>query len=433
MIIKQTRIAAGGAGNAANYIQGIGENEQVHLLHGDADSLAYYADTAAEVHGHKYCLRHVIFSPDEDMRDATPLLNAFLDEFDIGDRPYAMAVHYKERSDGNRVPHYHLLVAESDSRGKVLDNKNNYKRNEKMARRLEVELGHDVQKGRHNLYVVEQMKQDPKYYDVVDDVINENITEGPLPRQAFTKSQQGKAKRLGINLAQLHQSLKEIEREVAGSRRDNMSNIIKSINAAGCELLPGTKAGVLLVADRRTKEAIGSLDRLSGITRKEMQTLRNAIEQVQGNTNGRTATQDNYSEGYKGRHSDNNKPAGLNDARSRGGSDHRPERSNTGGTPGYPKTDGSGGNIRSGNADGTVGVHKLNLTRRAIKHRLSTAAKRNQPICNHIHSSIPASSDSSGGGAMLNTDLNLPTSAQAAALQQFFQQWSADQKRNLGL
>ena len=432
MIIKQTRISAGGAGNAANYIQGIGENEEVHMLHGDPEGLAYYADTASEFHNHKYCLRHIIFSPDEEMRDATPLLNAFFDELDVGDRPYAMSVHYKERSSGNLVPHYHLLVAESDSRGRVLDNRNNFKRNEKMARRLEVELGHDVQKGRHNVYVVGQMQDDPVYYDVVEDLIDENITAGPLPQQAFSRKQQGKAKRLGINLAKLHNSLKEVEREALGSRRYNIGNIIKSLANSGCELLPGNKEGVLLVAESKTKEALGSLDRLSGISREEMRTLRKAIENIKGKTNGKERA--GVSKGRQAGHSVDNHPVRQHDAGSGGGSNPGSKRQNSRSSYGHSKKNVQAGDSYAGDKVRTEGIHKCNFTKRSVKNRMAKAAKRNIDGFNYLHASIPSQSSSEGvGGSSLEINSDLSDSAKISSLQSFFREWAAGQKRNLGI
>ena len=280
MIIKQTRILAGGAETISNYIQGLGENEKVDILYGDPPSVAYYADTAADIHEHTYCIRHIIFSPEKKLDDIIPMIKAFTDEFDIGDRPFAMAVHHKERANEELPPHYHLIIAESDSRGKIMDTSNNFKRNEMISRRLEVEYGHKIQKGRHNTYVIGHMKDNPKYQHVYNIIKNSGIDTGDLPKQAFTKEQQGKAKRLGVDLAKLHNSLKEIESLILEDRNLNIEMIFKAIKKAGCKLIPGDKPGFVYVVEKKTGEILGTLDRLARITMREMARMRDALDYV---------------------------------------------------------------------------------------------------------------------------------------------------------
>lgn len=118
MIIKQTRILSGNSETVTNYVVTQNSNEQVELLDGDPENLAFYADHASAGAGTKYGLRH--FSPGEELKPGQldKIVEALKDEWKIGSRPSILARHSKPGSSG-RDDHYHFLVAENDYSGTV--------------------------------------------------------------------------------------------------------------------------------------------------------------------------------------------------------------------------------------------------------------------------------------------------------------------------
>lgn len=272
MIIKQTRIRTGGTSTALDYIQAMGENEEVELLHGDPSSLARFVNTMSSMNNHAYVLRHFIISPEQELNDVQieRCIEAIQDEFDTGDRPYVVARHQKIRADENDASHIHMLMAESNTSGRVLTNKNNFKRNEKICRNLELEFGFEVIKGRHNKYVVENTENPTAKMGLY--LIG--IADGDLPNSAFTKIMQGKAKRVGVDLPKLHKALKDVQKISSKTPKDRAEFIIQRLFDEDISLKKGDKEGVLILYkyDEKSQRDVefGSLQRLTKLTKENI-------------------------------------------------------------------------------------------------------------------------------------------------------------------
>ena len=277
MIIKQTQIKSGTARQATRYAVDQNSNEKVAVLSGDADALADYADFASKANRNKYSLRHFIISRDQALKPGqlNEIFSALKKEWGFGDRPYLLTKHLKP-GETDRDAHYHLMIAENSTSGKVLDSKNQYHRNEKICRLLEAKFGHDIIQGRHNTAVLKQINKE--IYDLKKNnkdaselqkltniIENSNIhLEHPMP-PAVTAGAKGKAERLGIDIIKLTQ---DVRRAAASNDIEQVRDLLK---AQGLHVEKGRKNGVLLV--QHGNEVFGSLSRLCDLTKEQSSSL----------------------------------------------------------------------------------------------------------------------------------------------------------------
>lgn len=266
MIIKQTRIRTGGTSTALDYIQAMGENEDVELLYGDPSSLARFVNTMSSMNNHAFVLRHFIISPEQELNDVQieRCIEAIQDEFDTGDRPYVVARHKKIRADENDASHIHIMMAESNTSGRVLTNKNNYKRNEKICRNLELEFGLKIVQGRHNKFAV--MNTEDK--DAQSALTDSGIMDGDLPMAAYTNAMRAKARKCNLDLPSFHLALKAVKSINIDNPRERAEFIVKKLLDADVSIKEGKKKGVLVLF--KDDVELGSLERLSKLSKNEI-------------------------------------------------------------------------------------------------------------------------------------------------------------------
>lgn len=238
MIIDPSRIQAGDHQQALEYILAVGndakhENEEVTLLEGYAEGLAFHCATSKDAFpSKKYTLRHWKINPEEftSPEDLQSICHDLMDEFGVGDRPFVIALHTTNHADGPRITHAHLMVAELDSKGKVLSNKNNAAREHKIARRWEKKLGHNILSSRYDAAIAEN---EP---DLADDLQPKNVV------YKYTQGQFQKAQKLGIDLNEIHKSIEAIR---AGEH--DIKDIVRTLSSFGVSLGKGKKDGILVL------------------------------------------------------------------------------------------------------------------------------------------------------------------------------------------
>lgn len=218
------------------------------------------------MNNHAYVLRHFIISPEQELTDdqVERCIEALKDEFNTGDRPYVVARHQKIRSDENDASHIHIMMAESNTAGKVLTNKNNYKRNEKVCRNLELEFGFEIIKGRHNKYAVLNSEEP----DVQNALEKSGIMDGDLPMAAYTNALKAKARRVNLDLPAFHLALKQVKSIDVENPRERAEFIVKKLLDADVSIKPGKKKGVLVLF--KDDVELGSLERLSKLSKKDI-------------------------------------------------------------------------------------------------------------------------------------------------------------------
>src|SRR5690606_8817911 len=103
--------------------------------------------------------------------------------------------------------HWHLVVAETNAAtGRVLSSRFDHPRHEKIARLLELEFGHPVNAGAHDVAVLAALR-DEGLGDLADRLAGE-LGHGPRPVAAYTTQAHQAAKRDGIDLAQARQHVR---------------------------------------------------------------------------------------------------------------------------------------------------------------------------------------------------------------------------------
>lgn len=256
MIIKQTRIPTGSAHHAVNHVLDDSDNDVCEVLHGDLEMLEALAEARASTFGRKYCLRHVVLSPDTLLtrKQASKLQNHLFEEFGVADREHATVVHRKERSDATSSPHLHILITECDKQGKVLDSRMTMKRNEKLARLAEIEFGHNLTVGRHNRAVAHYLETCG--HDHAAQV--EQLADQPRPKAQFTSRQHQAAKRAGIPLPKIAQELRTV------LDADDTTKLLSLIDVAdqyGLRFTPGENDQTIMLVDTQHRK-IASVSRL---------------------------------------------------------------------------------------------------------------------------------------------------------------------------
>jgi len=148
MIVQSTRISRNGGYRylETHLLDKLNDNERIEILAGDRGVLAD-AQALADARKCRYAIRHLSISPEGAMSPGqlTGFVRAIDTEFGIGDdRPRLVVLHQK----AGRV-HFHLAVAEIDpATGRVLDNRHDFSRLERLARGYEAANGEQIQMSR---------------------------------------------------------------------------------------------------------------------------------------------------------------------------------------------------------------------------------------------------------------------------------------------
>jgi len=151
--------------------------------------------------------------------------------FDIDDS--FLVKHEKERQ-GNVASrfHYHLCVPEVLNNNRVMSDKNNYARHEKICRTLETDFGFTHIVGRHNQavkYAVEDLRPDVS-------AVAEELAKAPLPKAQYTSKAKQEAERKGVDIKTLTRLAKN-----SVSENKAPAHIIQQINDLGLHIQNGDR------------------------------------------------------------------------------------------------------------------------------------------------------------------------------------------------
>lgn len=261
MIVKATRIrACDGSGKVGAHVLAGADNESIEVLHGSPDDLKSMVDDARAV-GATYGIRHVTISPEEatTREQAEQIAAMWRAEYETGDRPWLMVEHQKPRKGCGYERHWHMLVSEVDpGTGRVMTCRNSCARNEKVARLAELEFGHPLTQGRHNRAVIYALQQEGKHTEAA---ALRHLGEGDLPNSAFTTDAHQTAKRKGVDLAQVRDTVRR-----AWERSDGPQGLSAALAESGLSVQQGDKAW--LVMDQAGQQ-VGALHRLARVKKRE--------------------------------------------------------------------------------------------------------------------------------------------------------------------
>ncbi|MCP4952336.1 MAG: hypothetical protein GY922_10890 [Proteobacteria bacterium] len=203
MIGKGTNCRSGTAGSIVDHVLTGADNETIEVMHGDPD-LILDLDEIALQDGHKFGVKQFIISPAVDLSDDEwdRAIEMHKDEFGWGSRDHCVVRHGKVRANGSDPKHVHILVAMSDDRGRQLHIPHEFRRNEKLQRKLEVEFGHELVKGRHNLSVMNALKKEGNQ-KVLAAMEEDDMHRGRPAMARFSSKMHARAKRHGVSLGHI--------------------------------------------------------------------------------------------------------------------------------------------------------------------------------------------------------------------------------------
>lgn len=270
MLIKATRIrTTTGATELARHLTQGDENEAIVVVRGTVADL-HDAVADAKRFNRLYALRHFIIAPEiaMDRQQFERAARALGEEFGF-DLDVALVVeHQKPRAiAGVSDRHWHLVVAETNpATGRVLSNSFSHPRHEKVARLLELEFGHPLVTGAHDIAVLKALRNDGR--GDLADRLADALGRGAKPVAAYTSEAHQAGKRLGVDLAQARQNIR-----AAWAASTDGDEFRARLAAHGLALVAGDKPGVVVIRDAATGAVLGAANRLAGVRRAEFNTL----------------------------------------------------------------------------------------------------------------------------------------------------------------
>lgn len=305
MLIKATRIrtATGARALARHLLQG-DENEAIVVVRGTVADL-HDAVADAKRFNRLYALRHIVIAPEVamDRQQFERAAQALGDEFGFDPALALVVEHQKSRAvAGVSDRHWHLVVAETDAAtGRVLSSRFSHPRHEKIGRLLELEFGHPIVPGAHDIAVLATLRGEGR--NELADRIAAALGQGPKPVSAYSVEAHQAGKRIGVDLAQARQHIR-----LAWASSTNGDDFRSRLAGHGLELAAGEKPGVVIIRDRATGMVLGAANRLAGIRRADFNNImeRNAHDDQQPANHAQRRTDDpgrnGHSEARSGYH-----------------------------------------------------------------------------------------------------------------------------------
>lgn len=243
------------------------KNEEINILNGSPENIKSMFQDAHGA-GLKYGCQHFIMSSKEEMTtdQAISIIKGLIcKEYNQNYDDLVIVNHQKERStyDSDKN-HYHIIIPHCDPiTGKAINLKNSKRRNEKISRLAELELGHALVKGRHNSAVYRQLQKEGRQEQAQ---AMEHLTEGELPQSAYGKKAHQKAEKTGLNLPEAKAHIKS-----TWQHSPNLSQFLKNIKQQGYTFKSGDKPDTYII--EKNNVLVGSANRLIGIKKDEFKKL----------------------------------------------------------------------------------------------------------------------------------------------------------------
>lgn len=253
MILKSSQRA--NAASLADHLTNAHDNERVRVLssrdlvRGDDVHLAL-AEMNAISKGTRCTqhLHHVMMNPDRDM---TPdqwaqAWEAYEQEYGLEGQPFIEVEHHKEGR-----THRHRVYDRITEQLKAVEFSNSYPRNEKIARVLEHEFGHELTIGKHNKAVMAQLRKDGLDH-VVDWMEQGKAHEVARPVADKNHADHQIEKRTGLSKAEAEQSIRQ-----AWDMSDSGHSLKTALEHDGLMLARGDKRGFVVVDSAGAPHALG--------------------------------------------------------------------------------------------------------------------------------------------------------------------------------
>lgn len=276
MIIKSTNITTSSkSGKIVHHLIGkVDENDSIETLWGsraDVDD----AFTNAELSNRKFGVKHFIISNLEEMTDEQFLqtIDALGQEFGFTRDNIKLAViHGKDHHHGDGRHCHFLAETINPENGRNFDFKNHQQRQELISRKMELDNGFQLNKGRHNRYVFSRLEQEnPDYAERM-----KHLTEGRLERKTISEKGIEKLRRRGLNPFEIRKELKDIWKET-----QDYNEFKEHLQDKGYTIEQGRKT--LIINDKDGNFITGVKNVLS-VNDKELSEIINQSENLENKT-----------------------------------------------------------------------------------------------------------------------------------------------------
>ncbi|MCG4261970.1 hypothetical protein K6W36_15545 [Acetobacter senegalensis] len=280
MIIQSSRmLTLSGPGKTCSHVFRGEKNESIKVIQSSEFQVMQEYDEAG-LRGDRYAVRHFKINPQHDLSREQFLETVSMLAIEFGFDPDACIIveHTKAKASGKASKHIHLYVSERTADGKALDSRFMKVRQEKISRTSEFLFGHDIVKGRHQVAVIRQLRDEGKA-DIADYIEAHTPDLYEPVQSAFTAIQHQFALRQEVNLGKLRQSIRDLR-----ITSESFSEMVEGLSALGVSIQKGEKANTYIIVNNENNQFLGSANRLFEIKKGEFANLFEALQQGKDTT-----------------------------------------------------------------------------------------------------------------------------------------------------
>ncbi|GAA09640.1 hypothetical protein ATPR_2644 [Acetobacter tropicalis NBRC 101654] len=280
IISSEPLIASRGCGETCDHVFRGSGNESIDEIQGSEFDVMQTFDEARDNHD-KYAVCHFKINPKRNITHEQMLQSVSMLAVEFGFDPDTCTIvrHRKAKAgEPDADEHYHLYASWRNSAGKCLDSSYMRVRQEKISRTCEVLFGHDIVKGRHQVAVICQLRDEGKA-DIADYIEAHTPDLYEPVQSAFTAIQHQSALRQGGNLGKLRQSIRDLR-----ITSETFSEMVEGLSALGVSIQKGEKANTYIIVNNENNKFLGSANRLFEMTKGEFANLFEALQQGKDTT-----------------------------------------------------------------------------------------------------------------------------------------------------
>ncbi|MFK5914976.1 MAG: hypothetical protein QM484_11425 [Woeseiaceae bacterium] len=191
-----------------------------------------------------YCKQHIYHvsaSPEPGQRirknDWNKIWKIYEHAHNITGQPFVEVEHLKNR----RIHRHRAYSRINILTGKAINLGHSKIKNERASRQIEIELGHNIIKGKHDYAVINRFKKEKLFTHAN---LIENNKNRPLPIGEFTEKELQKSKRLNINTDEVRKAI-----YTAWDKSSCSGSFQKKLAESGYLIAQGNKALVVITSD----------------------------------------------------------------------------------------------------------------------------------------------------------------------------------------
>jgi len=275
IISSEPLIASRGGGETCDHVFRGSGNESIDVIQGSEFDVMQTFDEARDNHD-KYAVCHFKINPKRNITHEQMLQSVSMLAVEFGFEPDTCTIvrHRKVKAgEPDADEHYHLYASWRNSTGKCLDSSYMRVRQEKISRTSEFLFGHDIVKGRHQVAVIRQLRDEGKA-DIADHIEAHTPDLYEPVQSAFTAIQHQSALRQGVNLGKLRRSIRDLR-----ITSESFSKMVEGLSSLGVSIQKGEKANTYIIVNNKNNKFLGSANRLFEMKKGEFANQYEALQQ----------------------------------------------------------------------------------------------------------------------------------------------------------